>query len=176
MGKVIRNVAGHKEIEKSVAVVVSKGRPGRPAAKRDSGSRGNVGERAVMVIAVQSVSSGHIRDVEIRPAIVVEISNGHSNTPSIVRDPRLSGDVGKRAVVIVTKQRGMGNLPFAIHGVIRHAVHEVDIHPAIIVVFFKGETSPERIYDVLLLRTSGGIAPRRQARWPRNILKDHRSR
>ena len=46
----------------------------------------------------------HVRNINVGPAIVIEVRNGHAGTPTIVGDAGLGGDIGERAVVIVVKE------------------------------------------------------------------------
>src|SRR5207248_2371525 len=63
---------------------------------------GDVGKRAVMVVVVQPVLS-EVSDVNIRPAVVVVIADGHPESPSVVRYARFRRHVHKCAIVIVVK-------------------------------------------------------------------------
>ena len=49
------NVAGNKEIEAAVAVVVAPGCAGRPVAERDAGLFGDIGKGAVVIVVVEAI-------------------------------------------------------------------------------------------------------------------------
>jgi DNA-binding response OmpR family regulator len=69
-------VAGDEQIEPAVAVVIAKARARRPAAVAgDAHLLGDVGERAIAVVAIQPVLA-EVRDEEIDAAVVVEIARG----------------------------------------------------------------------------------------------------
>src|SRR3989454_3830399 len=72
-------VAGDKQIEIAVAIIVSKCSGGRPdrrlAAHRDAGLLGDVGKSGVAVVAVET-GLAEIGYVEVRPAVAVVIAHG----------------------------------------------------------------------------------------------------
>ena len=70
------HVAADEEIEISVVIVVGEAAPGRPAAARQARARGDVGEGAVVVVAIQVIAADG-RDVEVLPAIAVQVSDRH---------------------------------------------------------------------------------------------------
>src|SRR5580704_3755803 len=63
----------------------------------------DIGKCAVMVIVVENVWCGIARDVDIGPAITIEVSRHRSQpvTSGSAEDARLLRDVGERAVAIV---------------------------------------------------------------------------
>ena len=70
------------EIEVAVVVIVAEGRAGSPAlGVSDAGFRGDVGERAVVVVAVESrtMKAG---DVDVFPSVVVVVADGDTVTPT----------------------------------------------------------------------------------------------
>jgi hypothetical protein len=107
------NVAGNKQVEPPVAVVVAKARAGGPVAQRDAGSFSHVGKGSVVVVVVQAVFAV-VADVEIGPAVVVEVSHRHAKTPAVIGDARFLGHVGKGSVVVVMKERGARRLGLAV--------------------------------------------------------------
>ena len=47
-----------------------------------------------------------VRDVNVRPAVVVVVSDGHTESPALVRNASLFGHVSERTIVIVVKEHG----------------------------------------------------------------------
>src|SRR5262245_33026152 len=85
-GRIVRielHVAGNEKIEPPVAIVVAPGRAGGPAAQRDSGLFGNVGEGAIVIVVVEPVLA-EIRNVEVRPAVVIVVADGNAKSPALV--------------------------------------------------------------------------------------------
>ena len=52
--------------------------------------RGDVGERAVAVVAVEPVRAVHVRDVQVEVAVVVVVAPGGALGPALVAAPRPS--------------------------------------------------------------------------------------
>ena len=73
------------------------------AAARDT----DVGERAVAVVAVERARIGVVRDVQIGPAVVVEVERAHAEAVRAfrARDARALRDVLERAVAAIVIQR-----------------------------------------------------------------------
>ncbi len=90
----VLNVVGDVEVEPPVAVVVHEGSGhrepvvGGPALVRD------VGERAVVIVAVQLIRA-EVREVEIDPAVVVDVAGGDSHPVPVRADATLYGDVNE---------------------------------------------------------------------------------
>ena len=80
------DVAADEEIQLAVLVVVGEATAGRPTADRDAGLLGDVGERSVVVVPVQTVSAKR-GDVQIFPSIAVEIGGAHAHAPPWMREP-----------------------------------------------------------------------------------------
>ena len=108
---IVVNVAGHKEIEAPVAVVISPRGSRRPVAQRHAGLLGNVGERAVMVVVIKPVLA-EVADIDIRPAVVVIIRNSNADSPALIGDTCFRSHVGECTVVVVMKERSFGRQPF----------------------------------------------------------------
>ena len=68
-----------------------------------------------MIVAVKTVLA-KIGDVEIRPAIVVEVAHSNTESPPLIRDASVASDVGERSIVIVVKQHGAWGRFFAFIG------------------------------------------------------------
>ena len=86
------DVVGDEEIEVAVLVVVEKGAAGVPAQSwfcGQAGLRGDVGEGAVAVVAVEDVLAV-VADEEIVPAIVVVVADAAALAPAGARHARSS--------------------------------------------------------------------------------------
>jgi hypothetical protein len=74
--------------------------------ERDAAQHALFAKRAIMVIHKQQAGRGIASDVDIRPAILIEVrgNNGHAIALSELRDACFLADIGKRAVTIVSVQ------------------------------------------------------------------------
>src|SRR5258705_1680924 len=101
------DVIGDDEIEPAIFVVVKPSGAGGPATFiGDSGFGGDVGERAVAIVAIEDAAavSGH---VDVREAVIVEVTDGDAlAVMSFARESGFFGDIGEGAVAIVVVQRG----------------------------------------------------------------------
>ena len=99
---------GFENVEPAIAVVVTDGDAHSGLlvaifAVSASGHDGDVGESAVVVVAEQDAGLGIDRDVNVRPAVVIEIvGDGRDGVARAgFEDAGFLGDVGKCAVAIV---------------------------------------------------------------------------
>ncbi len=150
-GHVEVDVAGDEEVEAAIAVVVAPGGAGGPGADGDAGLFGDVGEGAVVVVAIEAVLA-EVGDEEIGPAVVVEVADDGAKAPAIVGDAGLGGDVGKGAVVIVMEERGVRGGCLAGFGFEGGAVDEVDVEPAVVVVVEQSDAGADGFEDGALGR------------------------
>ena len=109
-----------------------------------------------MIVVIKPVLAV-IRDVQIRPAVVVVIADGHAKSPSLVGDARFVRHVGKRAVVIVVKKRGARRLLFSSHCIKGGTIHEINVGPAVVVVIKNCHTGAGRFEDQVFLRRAGNV-------------------
>ena len=127
------NVARDKEIQLAVPVIIAKRSPGGPIAQRHPGLFGHIGKCAVMIVVVQPVFA-IVGDINIWPAVVVVIADGHAKTPAVIGDARLGGYVSERPIMVVMKQRRVRSLALAVVSIVGRAVHQIDVEPPIVVV------------------------------------------
>ena len=125
-----------------------------------------------MIVVVEAVLA-QICHIQIGPAIVVVIANGNADAPAIVGHARLRRDVRKCAVVIVMKERCVRRLGFSVHGVIGHAIDEIDIEPSIVVVVEQCYSTAEGLHDILFGARAALIAPARQTSLSGIVLEDN---
>ena len=149
------HVVGHVEIEIAVVVVVTESRAGAPVSRISHSSfLGDIGERSVVIIVVEH-GAIEIGDVEVFPAIVVVVADGHSEAPSAMPDARLGADVGESAVVIVVvKLAGMALA--GAHVFQRGAVYQENVHPAVVVIVEDSHAAAHGFHDVALFSASTG--------------------
>ncbi len=142
LGKVVEvdlHVAAHEEVEVAVLVVVGEAAARRPAAALYPRLLGDVGERAVPVVAVEPVPAEG-GDVEVRGAIPVHVGHAHPHPPARVRHPGGLGHVHELPVAQVPVERalrGPGVLG-CLHG---QGIDEVDVEEAVTVEIEEGHAS-----------------------------------
>ena len=90
-------------------------------------------------------------DVEIGPAVVVDVAHGAAHGEAGRSDAGFGGDVGEGAVVIVMEERASGLLALERH-LYCGRVGEVNVGPAVAVVIDDQDAAAHRFHDVLLLR------------------------
>src|SRR5437016_11071172 len=100
------HIAGNEQVEKTVMIVVSPGGTGRPAADGNSGFFSYVRESSIVVVVVEPVLAV-IRDVKVRPPIVVVVAHCHAETPPFIPNPRFFRGIGEGSVVVVVKEHGL---------------------------------------------------------------------
>ena len=74
IGELEVNVAGNEQVETAVPVVVAPGRSRRPVAQRDTGLFSDVGKRAIVIVVVEAIFA-EVGDIDVRPAVVVEVGS-----------------------------------------------------------------------------------------------------
>ena len=62
----------------------------------------DIGECTIMIVAIEAVLA-KVRNVDIRPAVIIEIADGDSEAPALVGDSRLFSYIGERAIAIVVE-------------------------------------------------------------------------
>src|SRR5713101_3531987 len=99
------DVVGDHEIEPAVFVVVKPSCAGGPAALvGDTGLGGDIGEGAIAIVVVEN-GAAVAGDVDVRVAIVVEVTDGHAlAVMPFAADPRFFGDVAERTITVVVIQ------------------------------------------------------------------------
>ena len=82
----------------------------RVLAAGDSGLRGDVGEGAIAIVAVEDVLAV-IGDEEIVAAVVVVVADADALSPAGVTEAGFGGDVGEGSVAIVFEEMEIGSCP-----------------------------------------------------------------
>src|SRR5258706_9391096 len=78
------HVAGNKDVEFAVAIVVTEGNARGPATQGHARFFSNVCESPVVIVVVQAVLS-EVLDVQGWPPIVIKIAGGDAEPPTIIR-------------------------------------------------------------------------------------------
>src|SRR5439155_12071651 len=149
-------------------VVIPEGAAGGPAVDGDARALGHVGEGTLPGVAVEPVAA-ESGDVQVGPAVVVEVALAHALAPAPVCHPRRRGHVGERAVVIVVEERGRGRRFTAGQRGPGRSVHEVDVEPAVVVVIPERDAGAGRLDDVVLRDVTRHMPKGRKARGSRYV-------
>jgi hypothetical protein len=128
------------------------------------------------VIVVVKAVLPEVGDVNVGPPIVVVVSDGNAESPPIVGDPGLLGDVCEGAVVVVVEQGCMRRRSFSIQSGFGASVNEIDIQPAVIVVVQQSYTGADRFQNVSLLRRAHLVPPSGEAGLDSDVFKRNRTR
>ena len=133
------NVAGNKQIEIAVVVIVKKGSASGPARCADTGSLRNVRECPVAVILQQVIlaQTGH---EQIIKTIVVVVAGRDSHSPANVGEAGLVSDILERAVTGVSIE-STARLASGLHQINCQGIDEEQILVAIIVVIEHRDTA-----------------------------------
>jgi len=94
---------------------------------------GDIGKRAVAVVSVQMVLR-HAGDINILPAIVVEIADGDSHVVAIALESGLLRDVCEGAVVVVVEQAVVVFGRVFFEGWNRSPVNQEDVRVSVVVI------------------------------------------
>ena len=141
-------VVANEKIEVTVPVIIEKGTPRAPAnlCLVEAGFMGDVGKRAVSVVAKKNVVSPEAAE-QIIPSVVVVIAYANPRLPTGTRQARFLADIGESAVAVVFVQmrdRCFSRRPMRIELI---AIGEVDVEPAVVVKIKKGKPAPLSLDD-----------------------------
>ncbi len=138
------DVAGNKQVEEAIVVVIAPGCARRPSAQRDSSLFSDVGESTVMIVVVEPVLA-EIGNVDIGPAIVIVIADHNAKAPTLIGHSGLISHVGESAIVIVVEQHRPRGSFFALECGKGGAIQKINVEPSIVVVVEQGDTGPRRL-------------------------------
>src|SRR5438477_6988592 len=77
------HIPGNEQIKPAIVIVVSPGRAGGPSAYRDARFLGDIGKGSIMIVVIKAVLA-KVRDVEIRPPVIVIVGDRDSESPALV--------------------------------------------------------------------------------------------
>src|SRR3977135_3862509 len=147
--RAIINKTADEEVKTAIIVEVEPYPAGGPAGRSKAGFLGHVCERAVAIVLVENAATIGC-DEDIRPPVVVVVTDGNAHSESSACHARSFGHIGERAVAIVLVKciadRLSGGPEIA-----QPAVHQVDIHPAVIVVVEESTTGPQSLRKVAIV-------------------------
>lgn len=118
----------------------------------------NIRERSVVVIVVQPVFSV-VRDVEIGPAVIVEVADRNAEAPAVIGYAGLFGNIREVPSWVVVKKCRVRWFNLSIQCIIGRATHDVDIEPPVVVVVQQRNSRSDGLEDVALLRRAHGVLP-----------------
>ena len=144
------DVAADEQIEPAVPIVIGEAAACGPAPGGHTGLLGDVRERAVMVVAVEPIPAQG-GDVEVFPAVTVDIGRAHAHAPTGMSDSRLVSHVlefaGPQIPIERAARRGR-----PLRGVHGQRIHEVHIDQAVVVEIEQRDAAAHRLDDVPLVR------------------------
>src|SRR5579862_2279988 len=100
-----------------------------------------------------------LRDVQILKPIAVIVADRYSLAESASSNASLLGHIGKRSVAVVSIQR-VAQRRIRRKKVALAAVHQIDVHPSIVVIVKKGASCTRGFRQIFLGRVSVGMLPR----------------
>jgi hypothetical protein len=84
---------------------------------------------AVVIVTIKAIL-GIVAYINVGPAVIIEVSDGHTKTPTIIGDTGNLGHVGECTIVVVVKERGVCWLRLSVWGIVGGTVDEVDVKPS----------------------------------------------
>src|SRR5205823_6419136 len=96
-----------------------------------------------------------IGDVNVFPPVIVVIADGCAKAPAAMVQAGLGSYVGESAVMIITIE--FARMTFAGAQVFEsRAIHQQNIHPAVVVVVEHGDAATHGFHDVALFQAAAG--------------------
>ena len=139
-----------KQVQTAIVVVVEPDRAGGPAGFRQTRFFRHIGERPIVVVLIKNAFP--IRgDEYVRPAVIVEISDRHAHPERAAGNTRLLRNIRECAVPVVLVKRVADRL-LRLPEVAGTAVHQIDIHPAVIVEIEKSAARTHGFGQVMFRR------------------------
>ena len=126
-----------------------------------------------MVVVIQTVLAV-VGDVDVRPPVVVIITDSRAESPALVAYSRLVGHVAKCAVVIIVKQHGSGRGLVSFECRDGRTIQKIDIEPAVVVIVEQGNAGARSFDDRFFFWSSGTMVKFIEAGEFRYVLKDDR--
>src|SRR5438445_10345232 len=128
--------AAYKKVESAVVIVVKPDGAGSPARGCDPLLLDHIRKCPVAVVSIENTAA-ILRYVEVGEAVSVVIADCHTHPVAASRDPRLFGDVRERAIAIVVIE-SIAKRRTRIIKIALAAVHQIDVHPSVVVVIEEG--------------------------------------
>ena len=124
-----------------------------------------------MIVAIETVGSV-VRDVQIRPAVVVDVARRHAEAPPSVGHAGAIGDVREPEIAIVEEERGARRRLEALERGACRAVDQIDVEPPVVVDVDERDAARRRVEDERLLGRTGSMPECLEARPGCPILED----
>src|ERR1700757_1298061 len=87
------HVAWHKQIQQAIPIIVPPRWPRGPTAKSQAGFLRLISKCPIVIVVIKTVLSV-IRDVDVRPAIIIVIAYGHAESPPLIRHAGFGSYIG----------------------------------------------------------------------------------
>ena len=156
MLEVEADVAGDKEVQPTITVVVAECATSRPAVVSDVRGLGDVGEPTAAIVAIQAVLP-EVRDEQILESVVVEVADTDTLAPSLVRHPALDRTVGEGAIPVVPEERRGRRRVAALEAIDGRAIDQIDIDESVVIEIPERHARARCFDDVVLLRRSRDV-------------------
>src|SRR5437588_233407 len=149
------HIIGDVEIEEAIVVIITEGGACAPSSGISHASfRRDISERAITIVAIEHCTI-YISNVEIFPAVIVEVADGGAKAPTAVPYPCFRADIGEGAIVIIPVE--LAGVAFVRMKILqRGTVDQEDIHPAVVVVVENCNAAAHGFHDVTLFRAAAG--------------------
>ena len=162
-----------EQIEPAVVVEIEPDGAGGPVILENFGAQpgvlAHVGEGAVAVVAVEDGAAVG-GDEQIGEAVVIVIAHGHAHAEGASGDAGFFCDVGEGAVAIVFVKR-VADGARGLEEIARTAVHQVDVHPAVVVVIEESAAGAHGFRQVMVLGGGVVVHPADAAGFGRDLLE-----
>ena len=161
LGFVKVHETANEQIEPSIVVIVEPDGTGGPTGSRQAGLFGYVRERSISIVVIENAAAV-LRDVQIGPAVGIEVSDSDAHAIASGRDASFFRHVCKCPVSIIAVERiAQGRVRG--EKVALTAVHQINVYPAVVVVVQEGATcsrclGQEVIRGAAVLMTPGDSA------------------
>ena len=159
--------AADEEIQQPIVVVIEPDGARRPPGRGHARFCGHIGERPIAVVAIEQRAS-IAGDEDVRPAIVVVVADRDAHAERPARHAGLVRHVGKGAIAIVPQQRVLERRG-GLKKVAGTAVHQVDVHPPVVVEIEEGASGTERFREESRWRPGVLVRPGDAARRRRDF-------
>ena len=149
--------AADEKVQPAVIVVIEPHRTGTPARTSHARFRSYIRKGPVTVVVVENAVL-ILREKQVGESVSVVVSDRHTHAVGIARDACGQGYVGERAIAIVAV-KSVAQWFWRRIEVRWAAVHEVDIHPTVIVVVEKSAACTHGLRQVHVGRLPARVHP-----------------
>src|SRR5215472_8596973 len=147
--------AANEEIETPIIVIIKPHGAGGPAGSCNASFFSDIRECAVTVVVIEDAAAV-LSHIEIGETVPVIIADGCPHAIAAAHDAGLFGNICKRTVAIVVV-KGVAQRPGGRPEIARTTIHQIDVHPAIVVVVKKCAACASGFREILLRRLAAGM-------------------